>query len=154
MLSSDNISNIKKSIIQVNTLLLISISSLIIILYIIYQIILNSIKTVKLYNLKIAKKQQNSKVLYQNNITDDYTYTKNNEDLYIDNKNLNKEILKSINNSSQDQNKNLENMSRLKKRLKINDTLQSKIDYTVLANNNDELDYKKPTSFWSKVFFT
>ena len=154
---SNKFSLIKKATTQVYTLLLISISSLIVIIYIFFQILSNLINILKKYNEKVTKRNNNlNKTMNQTQINNDnYVYDKN-TDKYIENKNLNKEILKSIENQNNDQEKNLQNITTLKRNLHMNSTINSKVNNKVLSDTYDNLNYKKPPSrsFWSNLFFT
>lgn len=154
---SNNFSLIKKATTQVYTLLLISISSLIVIIYIFFQILSNLINILKKYNEKVTKRSINfNKVMSQNLANNDDNIYDKNTDKFIENKNLNKEILKSIENQKHDQEKTLQNITTLKKNLHMNATINSKVNNKVLSDSYDNLNYQKPPSrsFWSNLFFT
>jgi hypothetical protein len=134
-------------------LFLISISSLCVMLFIIYKIIINIISLIKNYENNVSNK---TKYIGSNSfyISDDYIY--NNDNLTDYYKNYNKSIIRNIEIKNNDIINNLKNVTKLKQKLNMDYNINSSINKNILSNNKDDLNYnnKKATSFWSKLLFT
>ncbi len=155
--NSKIISDIKSATMQVNTLLLISLSSLTIIFFIMYQIICNIIIILKKYNQKVADREKNLNIQFKYTFdTDDYVYNKDELKESKNYKNYNKAILDNIKKNNTELQKNLETITNLKKNLNVNSTINSDINKKTLSDTDDNLSYKKPdpNGFWSRLFFT
>lgn len=154
--NSKIISDIKSATMQVNTLLIISLSSLAIIFFIIYQIICNIYIILKKYNLKVADREKNIQNHYNSFDNDDYVYNKEELKESRNYKNYNKTILQNIKTNNKHLKQNLQNVTNLKQKLNVNTQISSDINKKTLSENDDNLAYKKPelNGFWSRLFFT
>jgi hypothetical protein len=150
------ISDIKSATMQVNTLLIISLSSLAIIFFIIYQIIYNIYIILKKYNLKVADREKNIQNHYNSFDNDDYVYNKEELKESRNYKNYNKTIIQNIKTNNKHLKQNLQNVTNLKQKLNVNTQISSDINKKTLSENDDNLAYKKPelSGFWSRLFFT
>ncbi len=153
----DVATNFKNTLIQVNTLLLISLTSLSIMLYIIYQLVMTIININKNYNRRVEDRNRNYNKNYKSSYNDD-NYVYNKEDLKEsqDYKNFNKAIIQNIKTNNEEVKSKFERLIDLKKKLNVDSKINSNIDISSLSANKDDLVYNKnkSTSFWSKLFFT
>jgi hypothetical protein len=120
--------------------------------FIIIILIKNIINVIKKYNVKKSELDNKKYVYTRESESDDYVYDKDDE--IINNKNLNKEIIKSIKNNNENLKTELSSRTRLMKELNINSNITSQINNKSLSKKFDDSKYnQKIPSFWTKLLY-
>ncbi len=156
MLSDSIIKNISHARMQIYFSIIVSFVSIIIVLYMIYLILKNFFNIISQYNLKVNKKTvKTNKIKKDTRGSDDYQYDKS-SDLYKQNENINKKIIRTLEKANKDQSDTLDKVTKLKQNLKVKDTINSSIDTKIFSEKDDDLKYYNEggSSFFSKLFYT